>query len=454
MPGHPRSECLRASLLAGWVVLLASPAPASAQTCIDATDDVAVWYGGDDNADDLIGVQHGARFNGAAYTDAVVGRGFSFDGIDDAIENDVDPGEQALVANDFTIELWANPLASRLAVPESATGIGAQIGQRFALFPQSGGAVAAGIGLSIGSNGVSVVEHGDAHFTATLVHDDALASWTHVALVVDDRTPRLFLDGVLVRSGTQSARAQVFPSWRDLGTDRDSPLHIGYGAYQGGLDEVTVHDRALDAAQIAAIFAAGADGKCKPLCAIGFPGANDDLWDVTQGSVVTANSGMQESAPGSGIVVSSVDDAFGATDTAGDPGVATFRDDAPVGTVHSIDWRTPVPVLAGEFQMHAVHESTNGNQRAFDRVRLLGREFGSGQMLTLYESQMPIPFPIDGIDGARVERCVGLRPRLVQEFRIEFTQAGAMAGASNGPQLFELNAYGAVISELFRDGFE
>jgi hypothetical protein len=220
------------------------------------------------------------------------------------------------------------------------------------------------------------------------------------------------------------------------------------------MDELTIHDRALSAAEIASIFAAGASGRCKRRCEIGVPGANNDLWDVTQGSVVTAHSGMRESFPGSGIEISSVNDAFGALETPDDPGVATFRDDQPEGATHSIDWRTPLPVIVGEFQWHAAHEFDNGNQRAFDRVRLLGREHDSGDIVLLYESELPVPFPIVGIGGARVERCVALHPVLVQEFRVELRQAGAVKGANNGPQLFELNAYGAAISQLFGDGFE
>ena len=91
------------------------------------------------------------------------GTGLRFDGINDevAVALNSFPG----VSNNFTIELWANPTATRTATAETNNGVsGVNVPlrqlQRFAVFPDRAdlayGATHAGAGLSIGRNGISV----------------------------------------------------------------------------------------------------------------------------------------------------------------------------------------------------------------------------------------------------------------------------------------------------------
>jgi hypothetical protein len=62
----------------------------------------------------------------------------------------------------------------------------------------------AGAGFAVGRNGVTVLEHGDHYFPATLVYRTPLEGWTHVAIVFDHGMPKLFLNGQQVATGRKS----------------------------------------------------------------------------------------------------------------------------------------------------------------------------------------------------------------------------------------------------------
>jgi hypothetical protein len=102
------------------------------------------------------------------------------------------------INNNFTIELWANPTASRTETAEANLGISDISGQRHAVFPDHGdfgyGAGHAGAGLSIGTNGVSVFEHASNHLPSLLVYSNAVPGWTHIALVCSNRLSRLYVN--------------------------------------------------------------------------------------------------------------------------------------------------------------------------------------------------------------------------------------------------------------------
>ncbi len=154
------------------------------------------------------------------------------------------------VANNFTVEVWANPTASRLETAENNSGISDIGGQRHAVFPDQGdfgyGAGHAGAGLSIGTNGISAFEHANNHLPSLLVYSNAVAGWTHLALVCSNRQLRLYVNGTLARAGLPSTKAFIHPS-ANLG---GSIQGLTYGNYQGQLDEVRVWSGALSQSQI------------------------------------------------------------------------------------------------------------------------------------------------------------------------------------------------------------
>jgi len=149
------------------------------------------------------------------------------------------------IMDNFTMTLWVKPTREeRVAAKESIAGPDGMKGQRYAIWPTFGGVYGeghAGAGISIGGNGISVYEHGGAYMPALLVHDAALTGWNHVAVVYENKQPKLYLNGVLARTGLTSTKI-VHPS----------PTLGGgpYGYFQGRLGDVRIYSRALTLAEI------------------------------------------------------------------------------------------------------------------------------------------------------------------------------------------------------------
>lgn len=172
-----------------------------------------------------------------------------FDGVDDRVQ--ASTNLFPAIFNDFTIELWVNPTGFRAPTTETNSGI-SDVNQRFAVFPDHGdlsyGPTHAAVGLSIGTNGISVFEHAVNHLPSVLVYPANLSGWTHVALVYVDRTPLLYVNGTLARVELTSEKAFVHPS-ANLGGSINAP---GLGPYQGQLDEVRIWSAPLSHGQIQA----------------------------------------------------------------------------------------------------------------------------------------------------------------------------------------------------------
>jgi probable HAF family extracellular repeat protein len=148
------------------------------------------------------------------------------------------------VIDNFTMEFWAFPTEARASTPQATAGTTGLSGQRYAIFPVDGtlafGPGHAGVGVSVGFNGVSVFEHADSYLASPLVYDASITGWTHVAVVYETNSVRLFLNGRLVRIAT----AGPLTAHASLGVGNS----IGY--YVGTLDELRVWRVARSGSQI------------------------------------------------------------------------------------------------------------------------------------------------------------------------------------------------------------
>jgi hypothetical protein len=140
----------------------------------------------------------------------------------------------ATYTDNFTMEFWVRSTVTRTTKTESTSGITgtAPHGQHYAVYPSHGGAANAGAGVSVGTNGVSVYEHGAGYLPALLVYDTPLTGWNHIAVVYTAKQPSLYINGILVKTGLTSARTAVFPSARLGGHP--------YGWHTGDIDEYRV----------------------------------------------------------------------------------------------------------------------------------------------------------------------------------------------------------------------
>ncbi len=234
--------------------------------CVTPPPGLAGWWTGDGHAMDIASTNHGTLWGNASFAGGLVGAAFSFDGTSSGVLiagtascYSCIEGGLTNVQDNFTIEFWANPAASRASTFESTGGAAGAGGQRYAVYPSWGGyGSQAGAGVSVGTNGISVFEHADYYLPSLLVWNAPVSGWTHVAVVYVNKQPRLYVNGSLVRTGLTSQRAMVYPS-TFLG---GSPRVPSYGIYCGLLDEVSIYDRSLTGGEIAAIWLASSAGKC------------------------------------------------------------------------------------------------------------------------------------------------------------------------------------------------
>jgi GT2 family glycosyltransferase len=148
------------------------------------------------------------------------------------------------IRNNFTYEFWIKPDGKHNIVRESTSGIHGIKGQKFLIAPGKSSSSTAGIGISVGSNGISVFEHAPRHFPALLVYDGTIIDWVHLALVVRDKTPYLYLNGQLVKKGLKSSMNEVVASGV-------FGAHDCYGGYRGSLSELRLWNYAREDHQIA-----------------------------------------------------------------------------------------------------------------------------------------------------------------------------------------------------------
>ncbi len=149
--------------------------------------------------------------------------------------------------NDFTIAVWVKPSVEIDLPKEADQGVAMQYRRNDAIFPPHGDSLYpsgghAGVGLSVGRNGVCVFEHSGNYFAPLLAHPVGINGWTHVAIVYQDAQPKLFVNGHLLHRGLKS-RYRVHPG---------NPGQGGPGGpFAGELGEVQQYAGILDEAQLA-----------------------------------------------------------------------------------------------------------------------------------------------------------------------------------------------------------
>lgn len=261
MAQHPLTHRLgRATACAaiGLAGLFAPSAPGQTNSngCTAAPAGLVGWWRAEGDANDAIGSVHGSLSGGTAFAPGLAGQAFYFDGVNDSVIN-ATPG-LTNIQESFTMEFWAYPTAGRATTPETYSGIAGISNQRYAIYPLNGELGPVGAGVSVGTNGISVFEHGYVYLSSLLVYDAPILGWTHVAVVYENRQPKLYLNGTLVRTGLVSTRIPFPSTWLgEAGTNS-----LNYGFYAGLLDEVSIYDRPLTGPELQAIFTAGGAGKC------------------------------------------------------------------------------------------------------------------------------------------------------------------------------------------------
>lgn len=235
--------------------------------CTAPQDGLRAWYQGEGNALDRAGFNNGVLQNGVEFSSAFVGNGFRLDGVDDFVDI---PTQDFSAATSMTVDAWV-----RVESKDDGT-------VEHAIFARRDPGAREGFMLTIDSQfnllriqlGTESETSGFRFSQFQTVSDSIPAdgSFVHVAASYDESSGqvRAFINGAeqLVELtagelpiGPLAATNESFIGQRQVVVIPSEGV-AGLSRLKGNVDEVHVYDRALNATQIQAIFAAGGAGLC------------------------------------------------------------------------------------------------------------------------------------------------------------------------------------------------
>jgi len=218
--------------------------------CVPAPAGLVSWWPGEGSADDIAGTNDGALINGATFAAGMVGQAFSFDGVDDHVRV---PDAADLKPAHVTVEAWvraSNPGTFRYVVTKGAPTSG---GSPYALYTGTTG----GLSFYVHNHTPAPTDNVQSPVAGPGIWD---GNWHHVVGTYDQTRVRLYVDGAEIGTGT--------PTTHSINYNVNGTHDLLVGGlenilgFPGQIDEVSVYDRALNAAEIQDIYNAGSEGKC------------------------------------------------------------------------------------------------------------------------------------------------------------------------------------------------
>jgi hypothetical protein len=224
----------------------------AAPPCTELPSGLVAWWKGDGGARDVYGLFPGATVGGAGFSAGRVGQAFNFDGVNDYLQVGSTTGLK-VTGTKLTMAAWVYPTGA--GSPTRGGVVLSKEGEYFLVRRPDGR-----IEFSVANT-----TPGWAGWTGTDTGVYApLNTWTHLAMVYDGATAKLYANGTLLhtRAGT-GAIGDGVPAYNDLRLgNRQQP---GFDSpFQGRIDEVAVFRRDLTAAEVQAVFATGSVGWCVP----------------------------------------------------------------------------------------------------------------------------------------------------------------------------------------------
>ena len=215
--------------------------------CMPPPTNMVSWWPGDGTPDDIQGSNHGVLIGNLGFAPGQVGQAFSFDGVDDYVEL---PASFPNVV-DFTFSAWVHWSGGAAFQRIFDFGQGFTNSPYMFLTPRDSSDQ---LRFAITNNGPG----SETHLKTALL---PAGQWVHVAVTLEGDTGRLWVNGELKDTQTITLNpSDVVGANTWLGRSQN---HTADPLFDGLLDEVTVYDRALSAAEIHAISLAASAGKCK-----------------------------------------------------------------------------------------------------------------------------------------------------------------------------------------------
>lgn len=142
----------------------------------------------------------------------------------------------------FTYEFWVKAEAEQTLDFEQENGVNGVTGKRYLIHPDFRFPGNAGFGIAVGTNGISIHEHSVDYMPSKLVYPYSFSDWQHVAVVYENKTPSLYINGDFIKKGLPSQYNHIYPS-----------LTVGghpYGHFIGKVAHLRLWGTARTAAEI------------------------------------------------------------------------------------------------------------------------------------------------------------------------------------------------------------
>ncbi len=163
------------------------------------------------------------------------------------------------VVNNFSISIWA-------LTNENSNKYGGYVTAPPLLHPTHGstwGNVSenTGAGIYFATNQIRIVEHSDNFVGYPLIADGNFTGWTHIVMIYENNTPRLYVNGKFIKTGIKTNFKYVHPS-----NGIDKTLYADYGAsgigrafnypqgFIGKIDDFRIWNRVLTENEIKYLF--------------------------------------------------------------------------------------------------------------------------------------------------------------------------------------------------------
>lgn len=236
--------------------------PVEAADCVLQPPGLINFWPAENSARDRVGTSHGTLQNGATFADGLVGRAFSFDGVDDYVSVP-DSAARNFGTGDFAIEFWCRSSTGDRRMQPVSLDPNYGVSNLDFDFNDPDTVIGRGkVGLWVFWNG-----GGAKNLTAGATGAYTDGNWHHFALTRTGTTLTLYVDGAVADS-TITGEAIDASTGAAIGAATSGMAYSQ--PWQGLVDEVSIYNRSISAADVAAIHAAGSAGKCAPGATIAF----------------------------------------------------------------------------------------------------------------------------------------------------------------------------------------
>jgi hypothetical protein len=250
------------ALAAVGTLVFGVPRPAQAQSCVPPPSGLVGWWPGNGTADDLVAGNNGQLNGDATFAAAKVGQGFKLDGEGDFVQI---PDAGALKPAHVSVEAWVrfDSLTTPIVSQFGSVGLEYIVFKKntrtfnfegYALRKQRDNSGIDRFVFNIGD-----VTGGATVAVATSTSAVTVGEFYHVVGTYDGAQVRLYVNGVLEGQAAVAATVDYDTRPIFIGTSGETVFD---GKLNGVVDEASIYNRALDDSEIAALYAAGAAGKC------------------------------------------------------------------------------------------------------------------------------------------------------------------------------------------------